>query len=66
MSKSAATVGTLIIRVATLWFGVAVGLAAFAVLARRMAREGKPLDTEAIDEREDPRALVSGLPTDGA
>jgi uncharacterized protein (TIRG00374 family) len=41
MSKSAATVGTLIIRIATLWFGVAVGLIAFAVLTRRLARQGK-------------------------
>ncbi len=44
MSKSAATVGTVIIRIATLWFGVAVGLAAFAVLTRKLAREGKSLD----------------------
>jgi uncharacterized protein (TIRG00374 family) len=44
MSKSAATVGTVIIRIATLWFGVVVGLAAFAVLTRKLAREGKSLD----------------------
>ena len=41
MSKSAATVGTLIIRIATLWFGVAIGLIAFAVLTRRLAKQGK-------------------------
>jgi hypothetical protein len=41
MSKSAATVGTLIIRIATLWFGVAIGLITFAVLTRRLARQGK-------------------------
>ena len=46
MSKSAATVGTVIIRIATLWFGVAVGLAAFAVLTRKLAREGKSLDID--------------------
>ena len=39
MSKSAAAVGTLIIRFATLWFGVIVGLIAFAVLSRRLAAE---------------------------
>ena len=46
MTKSAATVGTVIIRIATLWFGVAVGLAAFAVLTRKLAREGKSLDED--------------------
>jgi uncharacterized membrane protein YbhN (UPF0104 family) len=44
MSKSAATLGTLIIRIATLWFGVIVGLVTFAVLARRLAKQGKRLD----------------------
>ena len=39
MSKSAAAVGTLIIRFGTLWFGVIVGLIAFAVLSRRLALE---------------------------
>ncbi|MGB2694005.1 MAG: lysylphosphatidylglycerol synthase transmembrane domain-containing protein, partial [Dehalococcoidia bacterium] len=37
VSKSAATVGTFIIRFGTLWFGVIVGLIAFAVLSRRIA-----------------------------
>jgi uncharacterized protein (TIRG00374 family) len=44
MSKSAATVSTVIIRIATLWFGVVVGLAAFVVLTRRLARQGRPLE----------------------
>jgi uncharacterized membrane protein YbhN (UPF0104 family) len=44
LSKSAATVGTLIIRIATLWFGVFVGLVTFAILTRRLARQGKLLD----------------------
>jgi uncharacterized membrane protein YbhN (UPF0104 family) len=44
MSKSAATLGTLIIRIATLWFGVAVGLVTFGILARRLAKQGKRLD----------------------
>jgi uncharacterized protein (TIRG00374 family) len=43
MSRSAATVGTLIIRIATLWFGVVVGLVTFAVLTRKLAKQGKSL-----------------------
>lgn len=46
MSKSAATVGTLIIRIATLWFGVLVGLVALALLTRRLARQGIRLDDD--------------------
>ncbi len=45
MGKGAATAGTLIVRVATLWFAVVLGLAMFAVLARKLAREGHSLDT---------------------
>ena len=41
MSKSAAAVGTLIIRFGTLWFGVIVGLIAFAVMSRQLARAGE-------------------------
>lgn len=37
VSKSAATVGTFIIRFGTLWFGVIVGLVAFGALSRRIA-----------------------------
>lgn len=44
LGKSTATLGTLIIRIATLWFGVAVGLVTFAVLARRLAKQGHRLD----------------------
>lgn len=44
MSKSAATVGTLIIRIATLWFGVVIGLVTLAVLTRRLSAQGKRLD----------------------
>jgi uncharacterized protein (TIRG00374 family) len=44
MTKGAATAGTLIVRVATLWFGVALGLAMFAVLTHRLAKQGKMLD----------------------
>jgi uncharacterized protein (TIRG00374 family) len=44
MSKSSATVGTVIIRIATLWFGVVVGLVAFGLLVRRLDRRGISLD----------------------
>ncbi len=44
MTASEAATGTLIIRIATLWFGVVFGLAAFGVLTRRLARAGKRLD----------------------
>ena len=44
MDKGAATAGTLIVRLATLWFGVVLGLAMFAVLTHRLSRQGKPLD----------------------
>lgn len=47
LGKSAATVGTLIIRVATLWFGVVLGLLMFAVLTRKLARAGRPVDSMA-------------------
>jgi uncharacterized protein (TIRG00374 family) len=40
LPKSAATVATVIIRIATLWFGVVVGLVAFAFLTRRLHRQG--------------------------
>ncbi len=46
MGKGPAAVGTVIIRIATLWFGVAVGLVAFTLLARRLASEGKTLDAD--------------------
>lgn len=36
MAPGPAAVATLVIRIATLWFGVAVGLIAFAILARRI------------------------------
>lgn len=36
LTASDAAVATLVIRIATLWFGVAVGLVAFAILARRI------------------------------
>jgi uncharacterized membrane protein YbhN (UPF0104 family) len=49
LSKSAATVGTVIIRIATLWFGVVLGLVAFAVLMRRLAKQGKVLDVSSPD-----------------
>jgi uncharacterized membrane protein YbhN (UPF0104 family) len=44
LGRGAAAVGTVIIRIATLWFGVIVGLVTFAVLTRKIAREGGTLD----------------------
>jgi uncharacterized membrane protein YbhN (UPF0104 family) len=44
LGKSTATLGTLIVRVATLWFGVVLGLAMFVVLTRKLAKQGKTLD----------------------
>jgi uncharacterized protein (TIRG00374 family) len=44
LSKGAAAVGTVIIRIATLWFGVAIGLVTFAVLTRKLNRQGKSLE----------------------
>ncbi|HXK33921.1 MAG TPA: lysylphosphatidylglycerol synthase transmembrane domain-containing protein [Dehalococcoidia bacterium] len=45
ISSSAATLATIVIRIATLWFGVAVGLITFAILMRKLSREGKGLET---------------------
>ena len=44
LSKGAAAVGTVIIRIATLWFGVGIGLVALAILTRKLARAGIMLD----------------------
>ncbi len=41
ISKSQAAVGTMIIRFGTLWFGVIVGLIAFAILNRRLAERAE-------------------------
>lgn len=46
LSKDTATVGTVIIRIATLWFGVLLGLIAFAVLTRRLSRRGIDLEAD--------------------
>ena len=46
MGKGAATAGTLIVRIATLWFGVLLGLAMFAVLTHRLARQGTNLEED--------------------
>ncbi len=39
MPKSLATVATIVIRFATLWFGVMVGMGALAIMTRRLARQ---------------------------
>jgi glycosyltransferase 2 family protein len=63
ISKDTATVGTLIVRIATLWFGVMLGLAMFAVLARRLARQGKRLDgADSADGGDADGATLAGDP----
>ncbi len=52
MSASDAAVSTLVIRIATLWFGVVVGLVAFGVLTRRLGRMPKRDDDGAAPEAE--------------
>ena len=42
ISRSAAAVATFIIRFGTLWFGVIIGLIAFAILSRRISLDGEP------------------------
>ena len=49
MSKGAATAGTVIVRIATLWFGVVLGLCMFAILTQRLGRLGKSVDGGAPD-----------------
>ncbi len=44
VGKGTATAGTLIVRIATLWFGVLLGLAMFAVLTHRLGKQGKRLE----------------------
>jgi uncharacterized protein (TIRG00374 family) len=51
MSKSAAAVSTLIIRFGTLWWGVIIGLGAFAVLSRRLAIMDREMLEEALDKK---------------
>jgi uncharacterized protein (TIRG00374 family) len=46
LSKDTATASTVLIRIATLWFGVVIGLIAFAVLTRKLARRGISLDND--------------------
>ena len=46
ISRSAAAVATFIIRFGTLWFGVIIGLIAFAVLSRRISLDEDPETAE--------------------
>ena len=52
MTKRSAAVGTLIIRFGTLWFGVIIGLIAFSVLSRRLAREAAAAPDQASEAGE--------------
>ena len=47
VSRSTASAATLLIRLATLWFAVVLGLIALAIVMRRTAREGKVEDETA-------------------
>ena len=58
VGRSTASAATLIIRVATLWFAVVLGLLALAILLRRAA-----VLAPMIDERKEPRLLATGDPT---
>jgi uncharacterized protein (TIRG00374 family) len=66
LSAGGAAVATVIIRIATLWFGVAVGLVAFAVLARQLGREGKLLDETIGDDGEIEPPRIRGDTTEAA
>jgi uncharacterized protein (TIRG00374 family) len=50
LSKSEAAIATLIIRLGTLWFGVIVGLVAFALVSRSLARRPSVLDPDVAPE----------------
>lgn len=60
MSRSTATAATLVIRLATLWFAVALGLIAFAVVMRRLPAVVVD-DGEDVD-RADPRLVATSDP----
>jgi uncharacterized protein (TIRG00374 family) len=59
LSPGDGAVATVIIRIATLWFGVLVGLATFAVLTRRLAGQGITLD-DAVNDDKPETPLVRG------
>jgi uncharacterized protein (TIRG00374 family) len=65
LSRSAAAVGTLVIRFGTLWFGVIVGLIAFAILSRRLALTATPAAEPASPVRE-PAGGAPASPATGA
>lgn len=50
MGKGAATAGTLIVRIATLWFGVVLGLVMFAILTNRLRGQGKDFDADLTEQ----------------
>jgi len=59
MPKSTATLGTLIIRFATLWFGVIIGLITFAYLSRRLSLDAEP---EPVSTRAPAESLPEARP----
>jgi uncharacterized protein (TIRG00374 family) len=62
LPKSAAAVGTLIIRFTTLWFGVFIGLAAFAVLSRRLSKQAERPAVPPEEALAAPRTLPDAPP----
>jgi glycosyltransferase 2 family protein len=60
LTKSKAAVATLIIRFGTLWFGVIVGLIAFAVLNRQLTKQGRHSGAEPLLATSEP---LPGGPT---
>jgi uncharacterized protein (TIRG00374 family) len=59
VSRSTASAATLIIRLATLWFAVILGLVALAIVMRRIAREGAQSEEANVA---DSRLISSGEP----
>jgi uncharacterized protein (TIRG00374 family) len=62
LSKSAAAVGTLVIRFGTLWFGVIVGLVAFTILSRRLALTSEQREEAPTPVRDEPLAAHPPAP----
>lgn len=56
VSRSTASAATLIVRLATLWFAVVLGLVALGILMRRMPRDATTIDEAGVA---DPRLVTS-------
>jgi hypothetical protein len=58
LGRGTASTATLLVRLATLWFAVVLGLIAFIIVMRRIG----PEPTEASEERTDPRLVPTSDP----